>query len=267
MTKLEYIMCNISIFIDETEKRINSREWVQKYSDNTKGANGVAILSSIGALAYLISITIGGGSYQDIMPAPVAIFLSYALVAFLLVVLGFFLFTSLTVMESFFNLKTAPFGPPRKKQSYLNFWTKFISSVIIFIIFTSTTWYFSIGITQNAVNIVIMLILVLIITAFLLLAIMDVISHAAHGTIIELFVAISIFVLTSLICLNGFRDSQKAALVADSQYCFWLQSALSKLILTNASTEEIEQAKLENDKACTRLIEKGINLEAIAVSN
>lgn len=266
MVDFEYLKQRIHSAIICIESRINSREWANKYSENTKGSNGIAILSSMGALAYLVSITIGSGSYKELMPEWVSQIFGYLLVLFLIVNLGFFLLTSLFVIESFLNLKTLQFETPRGLELSLKFFVKSVSLAFVLVVFFAATHALTRGVSEDFVNATALIVVILVASGFLALAILDTVRLVSAGSIIEIPAALSIFVLTSIICLNGFRDAQKSALIADSQYCYWIRSSVSTSRFTTTEEYNAALSNFNNRKPCKALVEKGIKLEALAVT-
>lgn len=81
------------------------------------------------------------------------------------------------------------------------------------------------------------------------------------GLIYFLYLGVA-FLVSCLIWLNAYRDAEKGALVADSEYCYWLGSSITENTIGDTREEMLSLAtakqRYTDDRACKTLTDNHI---------
>lgn len=203
------------------------------------------LCTSMGALCYLIAITLGSGSFHDMMYDWVGVIVQLLLLQTLALMTGGFLIYLTEYTSDKLNL-----GPPKNFElSWLkkNCWRLLIAAIALFAL-ALVIQIIHLILQAKPYKLVNDLTLYLALFSGICGSIF-IMAHMFYEIMKEprtwAFMIVFGFV-ASMIWLNAYRDAQKSALIADSEYCHWLGSS-------NPGAKDFPP-----DPACERLREDNI---------
>lgn len=227
-----------------------------------------SLCTTTGALCYLLAVTLGSGSYADAMPPIPGIIVRSLLLSTLAFLTGVFL-----LLLTEYTTDKLELGAPKKfEASWLNKfrWLFLILSLIFLVLallmpayhFIAEKYPWVIGFIgprdDQWVNFAT-------ITLALLAGLMAVVffmAYALHEILTDgprtyAFALVFGFV-SGMIWLNAYRDAEKGAMIADSEYCYRLSTYVQAFPSErqNPHDPEFQQARhrYEEDNACKRLL-------------
>lgn len=183
-----------------------------RYVELLKGASGLSIVTSLGALNYILVHCFGSGSYRDML-GPWFETIADLSIIFAIVFLGL-LFT-----YSLWILLAEQFSYSEKKDYHLldrfkkyGIWSLFAAGFLI--LAAAIAIYF-----ENSNSDALMSIGLLIVIVYVLVfVVFDVIKEDYF----EILALLVILAVAMTFWLNTYRDAVKAALVSDGEYCYWI---------------------------------------------
>lgn len=233
------------------------------------------LLAGLGALCYLIAITLGSRSYTDLMPEGLGktiTLILFVILAFLST--GYSVYLSEYVALKLGLRKARTYELPRLRNFRLIF---LVIAVVLFgLAFSIYLDYNFFRVNNQPIRTEIAIALAILSGV---LATVSLMTHMIYemfkdGWRSYAFSFLFLFV-AGLIWLNAFRDAEKEAYVTDNQYCYWLRSSFDidispdkkdRLFKGDSIQMTNQQGAYYSNPACSSKIRNGLNHTAFRVT-
>lgn len=253
----------------------NNQSKINNINNKSFDFGDFTLLASLGALCYLIAITLGSRSYTDLMPEGLA----KTVTLFLYVILAFFSTGYAVYLSEYVALKLGL----RKARTYKllrlrNLRLIFLGIAVVllasaFLIkFDYNFFRFNKQPIRNEIAIVLSILSGILATTSLMTHMIYEMFRDGWRSYAFSFLFLSV---AGLIWLNAFRDAEKEAYVTDNQYCYWLRSSFdidispdNKEKLLNGESVQMtnKQGAYYSNAACRSKIRSGLNHNAFRVT-
>lgn len=188
-----------------------------RYVELLKGATGLSIVTSIGALNYLLVSSLGSRSYSSLLNDWLTAIADCSLIVSITLLGLLFTFSLWCLLADQFKYSEKKDYHSLDKYKPIGYFALCSSGILMFTVILAAgkdphiTTYVSVAS----------------IFLFICYTLVFVIYDVARKDFAELVVLICIMLVAITFWVNSFLDSEKAALVADAQYCYWLSQGRS----------------------------------------
>lgn len=218
-----------------------------------------SLCTTLAALCYIIAASLGSGSYKDMLSGGFAEAFTFFLIVTLSLLTSFFLLVLMEFSTGLIHLHQVPsYDIPALKL--IRNWLIFVAVLFllcgIVIYFDFVPWF-------NNNKIAWVLIFSAAAGIFGTFSILSFVVYEIFklGLIYFLYLGVA-FLVSCLIWLNAYRDAEKGALVADSEYCYWLGSSITENTIGDTREEMLSLAtakqRYTDDRACKTLTDNHI---------
>lgn len=225
-----------------------------------QGKEALPFITTLAAIMYVISSSLGSGSYKEIH----YFFGSVSEVVMVVILFSATVIFSVSLMSYIDNILNLSKFLRSKKNISLLFPDSLLGPILILSILVITSAFaydfFSTQLTDKEVNFLtgISLFSVFFFMSFFVLHILEDIIRSKDGVYLT---SIIITVCSMAICANVYRDSYKESFNANSQYCYWISDYLEE-----TNNEDDILSRPPDERLCQGLLDNHVNFRFLKFS-
>lgn len=221
------------------EIAINSKRpgMFSNYFESLRSRNDIAISIAIAGLAYTCAITLGSGSYLDLLGNFKS--LDWIIWVILLISTAIFAITSgLTIFAYILHLTKIDRMDDRIKIDRLLYYRDIGLFGILFCVIglSFVIILYGVGVNIHLLQLA-TLIICIIMALFTILAVASYFTYDVLKAGWRQFTSLTLILfVSSMLYINAYRDAEKSATITDGRYCYWLKRTASADVFSTDPT-------------------------------